>query len=102
VLGASCKTYFQHYYDRLKHYDIQSERAAKKLLRELSLAGEIERDQCYQMFLKETQQQADIDGFNSLMSDLENDFYIRSLAETNSFVFFSKILRDWWLRYYSL
>jgi hypothetical protein len=102
LLGASCKTYFQHYYDRLKHYDIQSERAAKKLLRELSLAGEIERDQCYQMFLKETQQQADIDGFNNLMSDLENDFYIRFLAETNSFVFFSKILRDWWLRYYSL
>jgi hypothetical protein len=102
VLGASCKTYFQHYYDRLKHYDIQSERAAKKLLRELSLAGEIERDQCYQMFLKETQQQADIDGFNNLMSDLENDFYIRFLAESNSFVFFSKILRDWWLRYYSL
>ena len=102
VLGASCKTYFQHYYDRLKHYDVRSERAAKKLLRELSLAGNFERDQCYQMFLKETQQQADIDGFNNLMSDLENDFYIRFLAETNSFVFFSKILRDWWLRYYSL
>lgn len=102
VLGVSCKTYFQHYYDRLKHYDIKSERAAKALLKNLALANDVKRSELYQQYLRETQQQSDADGFNNLMSDLENDFYIKYLPDKESYVFFSKILRDWWRRYYSL
>ena len=102
VLGVSCKTYFEHYYDRLKHYEPVSERAAKALLKKLALAGEMKRDQLYQDYLTETQRHPDAEGFNDLMSDLENDFYIRYRNENESYVFFSKILTDWWKRYYSL
>ena len=102
VLGGSCKSYFQHYYDRLLHYGKSHEKAAKALLKNLALAGEVPKPELYQQYLKATQQNADVDGFNDLMSDLENDFYIKFLPANDRFVFFSKILRDWWRRYYSL
>ncbi len=102
VLGVSCKSYFQHYYDRLWHYEPANEKAAKQLLKKLAITGEVKRGDLYQQYLKEIQRQSDMDGFNNLMSDLENDFYIKFQSSNKSYVFFSKILRDWWKRYYSL
>lgn len=102
VLGVSCKSYFQHYYDRLLHYGKLHERAAKALLKKLALTGEVPKETLYQYYLTATQQDSDMEGFNDLMSDLENDFYIKYQHAKYSYIFFSKILRDWWRRYYSL
>ena len=102
VLGVTCKSYFQIYYDRLKYYEKINEKTAKVLLKNLSLVGQVQREELYQAYLKEKQLNNDQDGFNNLMSDLENDFYIRLNYEKNSYVFYSKILKDWWRRYYSL
>ena len=102
ILGVTCKSYFQIYYDRLKHYTKQNENAAKVMLKNLALAGEISKTNLYQIYLKETQQTKDVDGFNNLMSDLENDFYIKYKPSKKSYIFYSKILKDWWRRYYSL
>ena len=102
VLGVSCKSYFQHYYDRLLHYSKLNERAAKALLKNLAIAGEVAKSVLYQQYLTAAQKKADVDGFNDLMSDLENDFYIKFQPDQQSYVFFSKILQDWWARYYSL
>ena len=44
---------------------------------------------------------ADKDGFVQLLADLENDFYIRFRKENNGYMFGSKILCDWWRRYYA-
>ncbi len=102
ILGVTCKSYFQIYYDRLKHYDKQNENTAKVILKNLAIVGEVKRTVLYQVYLKETQQTKNVDGFNNLMSDLENDFYIKFIPQNETYIFFSKILKDWWRRYYSL
>jgi len=100
VLGASCKSYFQHYYDRLRHYDKRQEQAAKAMLKALALAHPqpIPRDQ-----LRVLAHPAGLteDEFGQLLVDLGNDFYIRCQPETNGYLFASKILCDWWRRYYA-
>jgi len=102
VLGASCKSYFEHYYDRLRHYEKGEELAAKALLKELALNHPkgIQRDHLYRCY-RNTQGEKDTqEGFARLVSDLENDFYIRFIPEKGYF-FASKILCDWWRRYYA-
>jgi hypothetical protein len=79
VLGPANRTYFQHYYTRLKeYYDHDLEMAAKKLLVEVAREGSV------------------------LMSDLENDFYLTYDSQTGAYTFAIKLLRDWWIRYYDL
>lgn len=103
VLGVECRTYFQHYYTRLRdYYEPQEERAAKAVLKELSKVGRLKQKALYQIYLEATGQAEDPDGFSYLMSDLENDFYINFVHTDNIYSFSSKILRDWWLRHYGL
>jgi uncharacterized protein len=103
VLGVDCKTYFDHYYGRLRdYYKPQEEKAIKRILRELAMAGTFTRDVCYQFYRDSIGERSDIDEFNRLMTDLENDFYIRFEATTRTYEFASKLLRDWWLRHYGL
>lgn len=103
VLGVDCKTYFDHYYGRLRdYYQPSEEKAVKRMLRELAAVGSLTRDACYQFYRKEIGSRADIEDFNRLMTDLENDFYIRYDANVRRYEFASKLLRDWWLRHYGM
>lgn len=103
VLGVDCKTYFDHYYGRLRdYYRPQEEKAIKRILRELAMVGSLTRDTCYQFYRGTVGEHAEIEEFNRLMTDLENDFYIRFDATKTAYQFASKLLRDWWLRHYGL
>lgn len=103
VLGVDCKTYFDHYYGRLRdYYQPQEEKAIKRILRELAVVGCLTRDACYQFYRDNLGSRSDIEEFNRVMTDLENDFYIRFDAESRLYEFASKLLRDWWLRHYGL
>jgi hypothetical protein len=103
VLGVDCKTYFDHYYGRLRdYYQPNEEKAVKRMLRELAMVGSLTRDACYQFYRIEFGDRADVEEFNRLMTDLENDFYIRFDAEARRYEFASKLLRDWWLRHYGM
>lgn len=103
VLGVDCKTYFDHYYGRLRdYYQPNEESAAKRILRELASVGSLTRDACYQFYREKVGRKADIENFNSLMTDLENDFYIRFDSEARRYEFSCKLLRDWWLRHYGM
>ena len=100
VLGVDCKTYFDHYYGRLRdYYRPQEEKAIKRILRELAMVGSLTRDACFQFYRNN---HANDDEFNRLMTDLENDFYIRFDTQARTYQFASKLLRDWWLRHYGL
>jgi hypothetical protein len=55
-----------------------------------------------QFYKGETAEPADVEAFNHLMSDLENDFYIRFDLEARKYEFACKLLRDWWLRHYAM
>lgn len=103
VLGVDCKTYFDHYYGRLRdYYKPQEEKAIKRILRELAVVGILTRDVCYQFYRENVSSHEDIEEFNRLMTDLENDFYIRFDPSSRVYEFASKLLRDWWLRHYGL
>lgn len=103
VLGVDCKTYFDHYYGRLRdYYKPQEEKSTKRILRELALAGLLSREVCYQLYRETVGGEAEIEEFNRLMSDLENDFYIRYDFESRQYEFSCKLLRDWWLRHYGM
>lgn len=103
VLGVDCKTYFDHYYGRLRdYYRLNQEKAIKRILRELAMVGRLTRDACYQFYRENLTEASDIEEFNRLMTDLENDFYIRFDNTSQRYEFASKLLRDWWLRHYGL
>ena len=102
VLGVDCKPYFDHYYGRMReHYDEQDEKAAKTILRTIANLGAVKRDTCYQIYRKECEG-ADIERFNGLVSNLENDFYVGFNSRQSAYQFSCKLLRDWWLRHYGM
>lgn len=102
VLGVDCKTYFDHYYGRLRdYYRPNEERVAKRMLRQLA-PGPLNRDACYQLYKELIGDGSDVEEFNRLMTDLENDFYVRFDAGDRKYEFSCKLLRDWWLRHYGM
>jgi len=103
VLGVDCKTYFEHYYGRLRqYYEPNEEKAAKKILRQIALSGELKKDACFQVYREVMGEKADLEKFGGLMTELENDFYINFNSEKDAYEFGSKLLRDWWLRHYGM
>ena len=103
VLGVDCKTYFDHYYGRLRdYYTPQEEKAVKRLLRELARVGAMSRDACFELYRQTLGGEPGLDEFNATVGNLENDFYIRYNAEAERYEFSCKLLRDWWLRHYAL
>ncbi len=103
LLGAASKTYFQHYYDRLRRYDKPAEQAAKQILKTLALAppGGVGRGELRTLVRRTSGGSVGDERFALLMGDLENDFYIRFDTEREGYSFASKILCDWWRRYYA-
>jgi len=102
VLGVDCKTYFDHYYGRLRdYYQPHEEKAAKRILRELAVVGAMTRDACFQFYKSEVAK-AESEAFNLLMTDLENDYYVSFDGESRQYRFSCKLLRDWWLRHYGM
>jgi hypothetical protein len=103
VLGVDCKAYFDHYYGRLRdYYRPYEEKAVKRILRELAMVGLLTRDACYQFYRREVGEHADVEAFAHLMTDLENDFYVRYDSDARRYGFACKLLRDWWLRHYGM
>jgi hypothetical protein len=103
VLGVDCKTYFDHYYGRLRdYYQPQEEKAVKRLLRELARTGEMSADACFELYRDAVGGAASVDDFNITLTNLENDFYIRYHHATRKYEFACKLLRDWWLRHYGM
>ena len=103
VLGVDCKTYFEYYYGRLRlYYEPDEEKAARGILREIAVKGDLKKTTCYQIFKKALGRKADLERFGGLMTELENDFYVTYKYENDSYQFSSKILKDWWLRNYGM
>ncbi|MGO8670247.1 MAG: hypothetical protein ACLQVD_02600 [Capsulimonadaceae bacterium] len=103
VLGVDCKTYFDHYYGRLRDYYLPiEERAVKRLLKNLARTGPMSRDACYAVYRPAVGESADVETFNMTMSNLENDFYVRYDPDVERYTFACKLLRDWWLRHYGM
>jgi len=86
----------------MRQYDKPAENAAKSILKELALAHPqaLANDHLYAMYNRTSKEMASKEHFARLISDLENDFYIRYQPE-KGYQFASKILCDWWRRHYA-
>lgn len=98
VISVESRTYFEHFYSRLRdYYDPDDERAAKAMLRKLALKGELTIQELRSIYLQAASRPDD-ENFSHLLGDLENDFYLR--PHDNAYIFHTKVLRDWWVRFY--
>jgi hypothetical protein len=103
VLGVECRTYFEHYFQRLcMYYDRTEEQAAKEILKNLSILGNMNKTELYNIFLAAVADEVENprETFNFLLADLENDFYIEYDDLTQAYRFKTRVLRDWWKKYY--
>jgi len=102
VLASYNRTYFEHYYERLKeYYSPELTDVAKAFLTEIARRDSITRKELWALFQTQMQGRGNEDTFSYLLSDLENDFYI-TCQDRKTFRFATKVLRDWWLRHHSL
>lgn len=98
LMGANGKHYFDYYVQRLKiYYEKKEEKAAKALLKALCRTGKISKEIAFDIF-KNAVNKDDREWFVDLISDLENDFYVKQTED--AIVFYSKTLNDWWRLYY--
>lgn len=103
VLAAYNRTYFEHYYTRLHdYYQPQEEAIAKAFLLEVAKRGEVPKADLWNLYQNLARGAGSEQDFSYLLSDLENDFYIRSDSKGNVYRFATKVLRDWWLRHYAI
>lgn len=103
VLGPASRTYFEHYFTRLKdYYDENSERVAKRLILEVAREGKVKKTELFKLFRQISKGELKDETFSYLMTDIENDFYVFFDLQDKSYSFSTNILRDWWLRYHDL
>lgn len=108
LLGVDYKSEFDHYHLRLSEYyvDIGGQKdivaVAKAILTELSMQNSIPKVKLYDLYLHNTEQSADVDGFGCLMALLEDEFYLEYDPETEEYCFLSKLLKDWWYRHFGM
>ncbi|MBF0565676.1 MAG: tetratricopeptide repeat protein [Nitrospirae bacterium] len=102
MLGPASRTYFEHYFSRLKeYYDVETEKVVKRLILEVARKEPVAKEELYKLFLTESKgDKGDMPGskFSHIMGDIENDFYVTYDFDRKSYSFFTKILKDWWLR----
>lgn len=103
LISVECRTYFEHFYSRLKdYYEVNEERVAKAILRQLALRGELPIQQLRALYVQAIRAPyltpSPDEGLSNLLSSLENDFYLR--RQNDVYVFYTKVLRDWWIRFY--
>lgn len=99
VVSAESRTYFEHFHSRLRdYYEPAEEAAAKEMLKYLALEQKLTMRDLRGISLQAAPALSD-DAFSHLLGDLENDFYLK--REDDGFAFHTKILRDWWIRFYS-
>lgn len=103
VLGPASKTYFMHYYQRLKEYYTPGlARIAHRLVLEVARCKRKGKQDLWRLFKAHSTEKPDESAFNSLMTDLENDFYIIYNYADKTYGFSTNILRAWWLRYHDV
>jgi hypothetical protein len=102
VLGVECRSYFDHYFQRLSmYYSPQDADVAKKLLKELALRNKMSKKDLFKSYSVYAQSD-DVERFNYIVGELENDFYLQFDEKKGEYSFATKVLKDLWLRRYEV
>lgn len=103
VLAAYNRTYFEHYYARLRdYYSEGEEKLAKAFLLEIAKRNQVPRSHLWELYQNLLEGKGDEENFSYLLSDLENDFYIQYDPARRVYHFATKVLKDWWLRHHAI
>ena len=98
VISVESRTYFEHFYSRLRdYYEPDEERTAKNMLKQLAIKKSLTIRELRNISRQTVPDLSD-EIFSNLLSDLENDFYLK--RRDDSYIFHTKVLRDWWVRFY--
>jgi hypothetical protein len=98
LMGTRGKHYFDYYVQRLNtYYSEKEKKVAKNILKELSQNREISVEIAFNVF-KNVTNSSNREWFFGLISDLENDFYLKRTDD--KIIFYSKTLADWWRLYH--
>jgi len=102
LIGPTCRTYFDYYRQRLKHYGTSGYRAALAILQEIANAptGRVSNSVLYDVYRKAKKREVSSFEFDEIMADLESDWYIQLDTKTNEYSFLSTVMKDWWKRFY--
>ena len=99
MLSPWNRSYFEHYYERLAiYYEPQMARVVKKMLSLIAKKDTVNETELLELFRREIEGKEDEDTFSLILSDLENDFYV--VKRDTYYQFSTKLLKDWWNRYY--
>ena len=97
-MGNYGKGYFEYYWQRIRiNYKQPFSKAVKEILRELCY-DDLNKDSAYYIFVDATGIN-EKEAFENMLYEMENDFYIK--IEDDKTKFYSKILKEWWRRYYA-
>ncbi len=109
VISTAARDKLQHYYSRIaKYYEEPRLSAAHALLSQLSLSSaglsRTALSQEFERHLAQAGQTVPVHErkrhFNQLLRDLENDFYVSEVADSQ-YDFASGLLKAWWKKYYA-
>jgi len=72
------------------------------LVLEIARNGKMSKKDLFKRFRQLSKGVLNDETFSYLMTDIENDFYVSYEPLTRTYSFTTKILQDWWLRFYDL
>jgi hypothetical protein len=102
ILGVECKSYFDHYFQRLSIYYGQKDLdIVKTLLLKLAETKEMSEKDLFTAYSISAGNQ-DISQFKFILNGLQNDFYIAMNSTTKKYQFTANLLRDLWLKHYKV
>ncbi len=96
ILGPDCKQYFHYFFEQLSMHPFEFRNAAGRLLKELSARNYVDYQELWELY-KESSGKEDSVEFESILTYLEDEFYIKK-DEDRTYSFFCSILKDWWQR----
>lgn len=102
MLGPQGRQFFSPYEEQLSRGDPITASGAKSILTYLASVPYEQgatRDTLEDVFRRATGSES-VDDFNSVLTDLELDFFLRYDDEENRWFFTHKVLYDWWRRWH--
>lgn len=100
ILGIQCKSYFDHYFQRLSiYFETEELDIIKALLLHLAERKEASEKEVFSIYCNKAKKK-NVEQFKMLLDSLQNDFYLVYDSKSQVFRFATTVLRDLWLRHY--
>ena len=101
VLGPTHRTYFAYYYARLsRDLDAKQVTVAKEIVLAIAREERMPKEEVQKLLNAYSKGELKNEDFNTIMTYIEDEFYVEYVSSERIYRFSTNLLRDWWLRYY--